>query len=81
MVEHWKVGLASVSEKAANSLADPVQYENLFPDFELALKAERLYSGEAMLPAAAYGEVVARGPRDLLDGAFLVHCFLQRSRG
>lgn len=40
MVEVWKGDLRTVNAKAADSLADPAEYPNLFPDFDLALVAE-----------------------------------------
>lgn len=40
VVELWREKLAKVNEKASQSLADPVQYENLFPGFADALKTE-----------------------------------------
>ena len=36
----WKVELAKVSEKAGQSLADPENYENLFPNFAKSLEAQ-----------------------------------------
>lgn len=38
----WKEDLAKTNKKAANSLADPTEYENLFPEFQEALKAEQV---------------------------------------
>jgi hypothetical protein len=40
----WKEDLAKDNKKAANSLADPTEYENLFPEFQEALKAEQVRS-------------------------------------
>lgn len=40
IVSLWKDSLAKVSEKAAQSLADPIQYENLFPDYAESVQAE-----------------------------------------
>lgn len=37
----WRKELSKINAKAAESLADPGQYANLFPDFDLALKAEQ----------------------------------------
>merc|ERR1711976_129985 len=36
----WKEQLAKISEKAGQSLADPKDYENLFPQFAQSLKAQ-----------------------------------------
>lgn len=38
----WKEDLGKTNKKAANSLADPTEYENLFPEFQEALKAEQV---------------------------------------
>ncbi len=42
VVQLWRKDLAKINPKAAESLADPAQYPNLFPDLELALEAEKL---------------------------------------
>merc|ERR1719402_895602 len=42
----WKVDLAKTNKKAADSLADPTQYANLFPDLQEAIKAEQLLTHE-----------------------------------
>ena len=44
VVELWKEDLAKHNKKAASSLADPTGYENLFPEFQEALKAEQVRS-------------------------------------
>lgn len=41
MVQLWRKELSKINAKAAESLADPAQYSNLFPDLDLALKAEQ----------------------------------------
>ena len=38
----WKEDLAKQNKKAADSLADPTEYENLFPEYQEALKAEQV---------------------------------------
>ena len=38
----WKEDLAQQNKKAADSLADPTEYENLFPEFQEALRAEQV---------------------------------------
>ena len=38
----WRADLAKVNPKAAESLADPAKYPNLFPDLELAVAAEKM---------------------------------------
>lgn len=37
----WKSELAKVNEKAGQSLADPENYENLFPNFAQSLEAQK----------------------------------------
>ena len=44
IVQLWKEDLAQTNKKAADSLADPTQYENLFPDLQEAIKAEKVCS-------------------------------------
>jgi coatomer subunit beta' len=53
IISLWKDSLAKVSEKAAQSLADPVQYENLFPEYELTLRAEEFMRDERKFPVPA----------------------------
>jgi len=37
IVKLWRKDLEKVNPKAAESLADPMEYENLFPDIKLVL--------------------------------------------
>ena len=48
-----------VSEKAGQSLADPENYENLFPNFQKSLKAQKMLAKERRhrLPADQYRRV------------------------
>ena len=39
VVAMWKADLSKVNKKAAEALADPSEYKNLFPDFDVALQA------------------------------------------
>lgn len=52
----WKVELAKTSEKAGQSLADPENYENLFPNFQKSLKAQKALAKErrGLPPASQY---------------------------
>ena len=54
----WKSDLKAINEKAADALADPQQYPNLFPDLEVALKVEEMFfqGRDKFLPAASYPE-------------------------
>jgi coatomer subunit beta' len=55
VVELWR-NLTKVGEKAGQSLADPVQYPNLFPHFNDTLHTEEYLKREEKkrLPAEAY---------------------------
>lgn len=53
VVQLWRNELAKINEKAGQSLADPEQYENLFPGLHDALKTEQYLSREKRtMPAA-----------------------------
>jgi len=56
VLELWKNDLKKVNEKAAEALADPVKYPNLFPDLEWALKVETIYRSrkDVFVPADTY---------------------------
>ncbi|KAJ9505015.1 hypothetical protein QJQ45_029931, partial [Haematococcus lacustris] len=58
VVAAWKADLAKQNAKAAESLADPSEYGNLFPDLEVAIAAEALAAKQhkklATLPASAF---------------------------
>lgn len=41
VVKLWREDLSKINAKAAESLADPAKYPNLFPNFDLALHAEQ----------------------------------------
>ena len=56
MVALWKEDLAKTNAKAAQSLADPMQYENLFPELKQTLQAEKALKDERthLQPAASF---------------------------
>lgn len=54
IVQLWKATLSKVSDKAGQALADPKEYENLFPGFAQALKTEQFVRQQKMVPAAQY---------------------------
>ena len=60
MVELWRVELGKVSEKAGQSLADPKDSPNLFPDFQAALEAETMLRKERSrtIPAKDFSEIL-----------------------
>ncbi|XP_066253484.1 coatomer subunit beta' [Euwallacea similis] len=53
VVDLWKEKLAQTNEKAAQSLADPKQYENLFPGLAEAVAAQKVFERRnTLIPAA-----------------------------
>ena len=55
VVQLWKLSLSQVNAKASQSLADPAQYDNLFPGLMYALKTEQfLEQRRQQMPASAY---------------------------
>jgi coatomer subunit beta' len=58
VVQLWKLSLSQVNAKASQSLADPAQYDNLFPGLMDALKTEQfLEQRRQQLPASAYSSL------------------------
>lgn len=53
VVQLWRTELAKINEKAGQSLADPAQYENLFPGLHDVLKTEQFLSKQNR-PLAAH---------------------------
>jgi len=68
VVDLWRVQLGKVSEKAGQSLADPKEYPNLFPDFQAAVQAEsRLKKERArVIPAGDFLEILPNHERNPL---------------
>lgn len=70
VVKLWKADLSQVNQAVADSLADPVQYPELFPDFELTLAAERAFEARyAKSPplASKYADEKAWLEMDVLE--------------
>ncbi|XP_012543710.2 coatomer subunit beta' [Monomorium pharaonis] len=69
IIKLWKEKLSAVSEKAGQSLADPEQYENLFPGYREALKAEKFLREESkkQIPASAFPTVTPNIERKPLE--------------
>lgn len=69
IVKLWKEDLGKVNKKAADSLADPSEYENLFPEFQEALQAEKFLKRERvqMKPASQYKNVQHNAERDVFE--------------
>ncbi|KAM9359150.1 coatomer subunit beta'-like [Symphorus nematophorus] len=69
VVKLWKESLSKVNQKAADALADPTQYSNLFPGLQQALLAEQ-YLKETHVrvrPAAEYPLVMPNEDRNVLE--------------
>eukprot|EP00240_Pyramimonas_obovata_P003366 CAMPEP_0118928502 /NCGR_PEP_ID=MMETSP1169-20130426/5726_1 /TAXON_ID=36882 /ORGANISM="Pyramimonas obovata, Strain CCMP722" /LENGTH=852 /DNA_ID=CAMNT_0006870485 /DNA_START=138 /DNA_END=2692 /DNA_ORIENTATION=- len=62
----WRADLEQVNQKAAEALADPKEYANLFPNFDMALKAEaqQLLKASVLHPASEFPLVEASPPMD-----------------
>ncbi len=58
-VDLWRNDLKSVSEKLAETLADPATYPNLFPDHQWSLKVEQIFKDNRskIVKACAYPAV------------------------
>ncbi|XP_070207580.1 coatomer subunit beta'-like isoform X1 [Littorina saxatilis] len=69
VVSLWKQNLASVNKKAADSLADPTEYENLFPGLKDTFKAEQFAASKdkGLLPAAALPSATPNWERNLVE--------------
>lgn len=68
IVKLWKEDLGKVNKKAADSLADPSEYENLFPEFQEALQAQFLKRERVqMKPAAQYKHVPSNTDLDVFE--------------
>jgi hypothetical protein len=59
VVALWRESLSQLNEKAGQSLADPKDYENLFPGYAEALKTEQFLKSERqqLLPASEYPDI------------------------
>jgi len=60
IVSRWKADLSKVSASAAESLADPTNNKELFPDFDIAVEVEKMFldqrkeSESIGLPSSSY---------------------------
>jgi coatomer subunit beta' len=59
VVKLWKEELKKTNEKAAQALADPTEYENLFQGYTDSLKAEQYLAPQRnrLIPAQKYPHV------------------------
>ena len=68
VVQAWKENLGKISKKAAEALADPAQYENLFVGLKDTFKAEEyLKTVKKPYPSTAYGSVTNNSERNVLE--------------
>ena len=60
-VKLWRADLSSISTRVATALADPEDYRNLFPDFNLALEVEKIFKAkrDVLIRASEYPTVSA----------------------
>jgi len=56
MVEKWKKALETTSTKAAEAISNPIDYPNLFPDYDNAVRAEKYFEAlrSHLKPASQY---------------------------
>ena len=68
VLELWKADLRTINEKAADALADPAKYPNLFPDLEWALQVEGIFLAgrDSHVPANTYPTAKAELEMDLI---------------
>ncbi|KAF8793648.1 Coatomer subunit beta' like protein [Argiope bruennichi] len=68
IVKLWKEGFKKTNEKASYALADPEEYENLFPNFNLILKAEQfMKQSQIRLPASSYSKASSSAEKDPVE--------------
>ncbi|CAG9808919.1 unnamed protein product [Chironomus riparius] len=64
----WKTELGKINEKAGQSLADPTQYENLFPGFQDSLKTQQFLAQQpSLLPANYFTKIPLNIERNSMD--------------
>ncbi|GFG37833.1 hypothetical protein Cfor_04931 [Coptotermes formosanus] len=69
VVALWRESLSQLNEKAGQSLADPKDYENLFPGYAEALKTEQFLKPEhqQLLPASEYPDITPNYERNPVE--------------
>merc|ERR1711871_1727991 len=69
VLELWKKDLSKINEKAAEALADPEKYANLFPDLEFALQVEKMFvsNRDQVAPATKYLEAKSELDLNLIE--------------
>ncbi|MFT7803266.1 coatomer subunit beta' [Arapaima gigas] len=71
VVKLWRESLSKVNQKAAESLADPTEYENLFPGLKESFVAEQYLkeTSRKLRPARDYPLVTPNEDRNVLEEA------------
>lgn len=69
VVQAWQSDLAKINPKAAESLANPDEFENLFPNYQDALQAEAALVQEraSSFPASSYLQMEGVNLRDVIE--------------
>merc|ERR1712079_558177 len=69
IVELWREELSKVNEKAGQSLADPKDYPNLFPDYNASLAAQQMLMKERskVIPAGDFLDILPNSERKPLE--------------
>merc|ERR1719334_1355130 len=69
VVALWRVQLGKVNEKAGQSLADPADYPNLFPDYQASLQVQQMLARERanVIPASDFKEILPNHERNPLE--------------
>lgn len=84
-VKLWKEELAKISEKSAQALADPEDYENLFPGLQESIKAQEFLKNQSLpgkVPAAEFPNAVPnhdRNPIEEMKAALAMGTFVPTS--
>lgn len=75
IVKLWRNDLKKINQKAAESLADPEEYPNLFPDWQWALEAEARMKPlrENLLPANEYLNHSGRSKLNIIEEMKALH--------
>ncbi|KAF7492314.1 Coatomer subunit beta' [Sarcoptes scabiei] len=64
----WKENPRATNNRSVQALADPLEYENLFPNFGKALKAEQYFNErKKRIPARNYPQTVSNQDRNLIQ--------------
>ncbi|KAK5583078.1 hypothetical protein RB653_004668 [Dictyostelium firmibasis] len=73
MVEKWRENLKNTSSKASEALSNPIDFPNLFPQYDLSIKAEKYFESlrSQQKPASDYSKTLqqslAKKQRNLLE--------------